>query len=359
MKIFISWSGKLSNEFSIILGDWLNCILPNIPIFISSLNLTPGARWSEEIAKELEQCNAGIICLTNENLMSPWINFEAGALSKHIEESMVIPLLVDVENSKLSNSPLSQFQTLPIDKKGFKKLLLKLFDSLNLNKSKLDVIFDKWWGDLETKLNSLDFPEKSESSHEKDESSLTNYNMANEELKLRVNQIERFLSNLTKEETDIKNVEKNEIEAFCGLWENPLTGTLYYGFLDDKGFYMPYLYGNSEDCLAHFYNIKIKEKRIYGEFEWLKSDININGYFFLDIINENSLKGGWVYSHRDIWATTKDIPNFEGHKASFNFGTTELILDKVNIEEIPSWVEEYKDHMASNESIVIIKPGLL
>ncbi|KZS39660.1 hypothetical protein AWE51_08390 [Aquimarina aggregata] len=336
MKIFISWSGKLSNEFSTILGDWLNCILPNIPTFISSSSLSPGDRWSDKLAKELEQCNAGIICLTNENLMSPWINFEAGALSKHINNSMVIPLLINIKDSEISKSPLSQFQTLTIDKSGLKKLLIKLFDSLDLPNNKIDIIFDKWWDDLEVKLNSLNFPDKRKSDNEKYENLLLNYNDVNEGLKIRVNQIEKILSNLTEqnnESIDSNLFDHHHLNILSGLWESPITKSSYYGFFIDDKFHMPYLYEDNENFLAHFYNIKITKKRIYGEFKWLNSHY-INGYFFLDIISNDILKGGWVYSNDTI--VLKNSPNRE---------KTELILNKVNTVEVPSWVTSYKKQL--------------
>ena len=59
--------------------------------YISSEDIAEGARWSTEIAKELESSNFGIIFVTKENVHSPWINFEAGALSREIEKSHVTP----------------------------------------------------------------------------------------------------------------------------------------------------------------------------------------------------------------------------------------------------------------------------
>jgi hypothetical protein len=44
---------------------------------------------ANEISKELEQSKIGIIAMTEENLTSPWIMFEAGAISKVVEEGPV------------------------------------------------------------------------------------------------------------------------------------------------------------------------------------------------------------------------------------------------------------------------------
>ncbi|HSB71038.1 MAG TPA: hypothetical protein VLT62_17050 [Candidatus Methylomirabilis sp.] len=44
-------------------------------------------RWFEEIVRTLEGAQAGVLCLTSENLVSPWLHFEAGALAKGLHKS--------------------------------------------------------------------------------------------------------------------------------------------------------------------------------------------------------------------------------------------------------------------------------
>ena len=55
-----------------------------------------GSRWSLEIASSLHTPNAGIICLTRENIQAPWILFEAGALSKALKNSLVCTYLLGI-----------------------------------------------------------------------------------------------------------------------------------------------------------------------------------------------------------------------------------------------------------------------
>ena len=61
------------------------------------------------VAKGLETCNFGVLCITRENLNSPWILFEAGALAESMQDERVIPLLLDLDFKDLSG-PLAQFQ---------------------------------------------------------------------------------------------------------------------------------------------------------------------------------------------------------------------------------------------------------
>jgi hypothetical protein len=64
--------------------------------WISSEDIYKGSRWLLEISNELNASKAGIICLTQDNINSPWINFEAGALSKTLGNSYVCPYLFNL-----------------------------------------------------------------------------------------------------------------------------------------------------------------------------------------------------------------------------------------------------------------------
>ena len=81
MKIFLSWSGPQSRAIAEALNDWLRRVIQAVKPFYSP-DIEKGAKWSNEIDAALEGTSFGIICLTPDNLNSPWIHFEAGALSK-------------------------------------------------------------------------------------------------------------------------------------------------------------------------------------------------------------------------------------------------------------------------------------
>jgi hypothetical protein len=109
MKVFISWSGGKSQRIALALHGWLPNVLQNIEPYISSEDIGKGMRWSSEVARALEDSSYGIICVTRENIYSPWLNFEAGAISRHMESSHVSPILIDLKPADLVG-PLSQFQ---------------------------------------------------------------------------------------------------------------------------------------------------------------------------------------------------------------------------------------------------------
>jgi hypothetical protein len=58
---------------------------------MSAEDIDAGTRWGSEVTNELAETRCGIICLTQENQKAPWVLFEAGALSKTLEKTFVIP----------------------------------------------------------------------------------------------------------------------------------------------------------------------------------------------------------------------------------------------------------------------------
>src|SRR6266702_3175470 len=82
-KVFVCWSGTRSRNVALKLCRFLERVVPDLKnqVFVST-QLEKGVRWFEEIIRKLEGAQAGILCLTAENLASPWLHFEAGALAK-------------------------------------------------------------------------------------------------------------------------------------------------------------------------------------------------------------------------------------------------------------------------------------
>lgn len=124
MKVFISWSGERSQVVAQALRKWLQYVLHYVQPWVSETDIAAGERWAQSVAKELEACHFGIICVTPENVGSPWILFEAGALAKSMQ-GRVTPLLYDLEFTDVGG-PLSQFQAKKIDKGGLTEIILSI-----------------------------------------------------------------------------------------------------------------------------------------------------------------------------------------------------------------------------------------
>ena len=155
LRVFLSWSMQRSETVAQAFRDWLPSVLQNVRPYYTPDDIGKGSRWSSEIRGELESSDFGIIFLTPENLASPWILFEAGALSK-LEKSKVAPLLLGVEPTDVSG-PLAQLQLTKFNKdECFKlvKALNRALDSRALEPSVLTNVFDKWWPELDEKVQA-------------------------------------------------------------------------------------------------------------------------------------------------------------------------------------------------------------
>lgn len=108
------------------LKEFLRGIDPSIQAWHSDLDVEAGERWADAIARRLESSDVGIICVTRESIESPWVLFEAGALSR----AVVCPYLIDVARTQL-DGPLSQFQS----KEATRDQTLELLRSLNFTRA--------------------------------------------------------------------------------------------------------------------------------------------------------------------------------------------------------------------------------
>lgn len=156
-KVFISWSGNLSNKLADAVSEWLPNVLQSVKPYLTSSNIEKGAKWASSISRELENSDVGIIFLTKENLEEPWILFEAGSLSKNLDNSKVCTLLFEIDSIDLKG-PLAMFQNTRFKKNDFKKLVKSINNSggdSKLNDSVLDKVFDMWWEKLDLKIKSI------------------------------------------------------------------------------------------------------------------------------------------------------------------------------------------------------------
>lgn len=157
MKIFISWSGEVSKQIAEALREWLPQVIQSIEPWMSSSDIEKGARWGNDIGSNLETTNFGIVCLTPDNLIAPWILFEAGALSKSLESSKVCPVLFDLEPTDIEG-PLVQFQASKLNKLDIYELLKSIGSAMGagrLEDSVVEKSLEKWWPDLEEKIESI------------------------------------------------------------------------------------------------------------------------------------------------------------------------------------------------------------
>lgn len=157
MKIFISWSGPLSQRVAEALRDWLPSVLQLAEPWVSSEDIAKGSRWGVEVGHELDDADFGIICVTPGNEGARWLNFEAGGLAKAFEQSLVSPFLFGVDHEAIAGGPLAQFQGTQYDQHD----VLRLIRSINsksgapLPELRLIRAVSQWWPSLKDALDPL------------------------------------------------------------------------------------------------------------------------------------------------------------------------------------------------------------
>jgi TIR domain len=155
MQVFISWSGERSKAIAVELSSWLSQTIQLIEAWIST-DIEKGSRWGPEITARLQSSLIGVICVTPENVSSPWLLFEAGAIS-NTKGAHVCTLLVGLKSTDVP-MPLAQFQATPLERGEVKRLLETMNAKLQeagekaLSQSTLDAVFDNNWERLEAKL---------------------------------------------------------------------------------------------------------------------------------------------------------------------------------------------------------------
>lgn len=202
MKVFISWSGVASRSVAEALRDWLPNVIQGIEPFVSSKDIDKGANWSFELLRELSDTDFGIICLTQENLLSPWLNYEAGAIMKAIS-SRAAPVLFGVEKKDVP-APMSQLQLTTIDEDEFKKLMTSMNAAMErpIDGQRLETSVSVWWPSLAKKINNIKQPtvngiKKRAASFEPDKPRVDLIDKVDEVLQI-VDRMERRLRNFNK-----------------------------------------------------------------------------------------------------------------------------------------------------------------
>jgi hypothetical protein len=149
MKVFISWAGELGRQVGELVRDWLPSVVQAVRPYMSSQDAGKGTRWSADLSRELEQCDFGVLCVTRENLAAPWLNFEAGALSKSVDRSRVSPLLFDLGPEDVEG-PFVQFQATVCTEEDVRKLVHAINTACPapLDEKRIDAVFAMWWPQL-------------------------------------------------------------------------------------------------------------------------------------------------------------------------------------------------------------------
>jgi hypothetical protein len=154
MRIFLTWSGPYSQRAAAAWHKWLPHVIQSADPYMSDEDIDKGKKWFLEIAAALEGCEFGIVFLTPDNLSEPWVHFEAGALSKSIDRSRVVPFLLDVRPASVAG-PLSQFQMTKFTKQDVHRLVRDINGVAGDGKVQEGILshaFEVFWDELKSEL---------------------------------------------------------------------------------------------------------------------------------------------------------------------------------------------------------------
>ncbi len=157
MRIFICWSGEQSKGIAAGLDTWLETIFGKGTTFFSEKAIEKGTRWFEAVNLELNQATAGLVCITLENVRSPWIHFEAGALAKAVDQKL-FTYLYGLEPGDLGG-PLSAYQYTRPTEEDTKRLVRSLAESLDADnplRTEWEPRFHEHWPQLKQSLEGIE-----------------------------------------------------------------------------------------------------------------------------------------------------------------------------------------------------------
>lgn len=165
MRIFISWSKERGLALARALNEFVPNVLQDVRPFFSP-DIEKGTQWAYEIAKALEECVFGIICVTPESIAEPWLNFEAGAVASMLSKRMS-PIIVGLSKSDIT-PPLSNYTLTDTGEQDVRRLMSDLNSKLErpLSDERFKTAFAVHWPALAEELLKIEnmSPEASKSS---------------------------------------------------------------------------------------------------------------------------------------------------------------------------------------------------
>ncbi len=157
MKLFLSWSKDESKQYANVFKEELPTLFPNTEIFMSDTDISMGSFSIPTIMQELENSTYGILFITPDNKDEPWINFEAGALSKGLSDMHVTPIGFRGIEMEYLSSPIKNYQGFLFEELKFKKTMNEInrLTDTPLPKKTFDVLLNSVWESLSDKIEKI------------------------------------------------------------------------------------------------------------------------------------------------------------------------------------------------------------
>src|SRR5690348_16907950 len=138
-RIFLSHVTVESKLADIVHGHFTKDFIGFVGVFESSdrLSIPAGAKWLDEVTTALKQAQLHLILCSDESVVRPWIQFEAGAA--HIRGIPIIPLCHSGLTPAQLPVPLSGYQgVVASDKEGLRDLYSRVAQASDSNVPEID-----------------------------------------------------------------------------------------------------------------------------------------------------------------------------------------------------------------------------
>ena len=158
MKVFLGWSEDRSRLAAAAFKTWIEEVLQCVEPWMSP-DIDKGANWPAELSNRLETTYVGVVFLTRDNLASPWLHFEVGALAK-TKSGRPCVVLLDVSPTDVKG-PLALYQHTRCAEDDIRRLIQNLRTWAENEGEKvipataLDALFARSWPSLERSLEQV------------------------------------------------------------------------------------------------------------------------------------------------------------------------------------------------------------
>jgi hypothetical protein len=327
LQVFVSWSGPRSGIVADGLRNWLGNIVDEPSIWLSALDIPDGSRWSRELGEALERSDFGVIVLTPENLASPWILFEAGALSKHLRESRVVPYLVGVDKGVLAG-PLAQFQSVTADCDGTRRLVEAIVEATRRKPAPEAIArrFRAFWPELEAILIKAR------------EARLHEPVARDSKDALAITSLQAQLANLTELIRQHVNPEAVtaapslagsmiDVRALEGAWVSDHSH-MYVRIINGRVL-APYCYEGDDELTGAYFDWQPFSDHFFARFEWFGHPIR--GFAFYKLASDDRLEGMWWLAADIPVESFVEVPKTGGARTEW----------RRVVARTPRWAEKY------------------
>ena len=131
-------------------------MIQRLQVFTSERDIAAGTRWANVLDENLAKVTFGIVCVTEENIKAPWLNFEAGGMANAISRPRVTPVLIGLGTSDVT-APLSLLNMVTADRAGIWRLVQSLNEAEHDIALPVDILtstFDAFWNRIEDAITA-------------------------------------------------------------------------------------------------------------------------------------------------------------------------------------------------------------